>query len=228
MQALPTHPDRTCPEGTHPFSGLVLQQKMRRNAIMEQQPTPTPEPQKQARWRPITMMAAAVGLGGALLAFHEQQPSHRESPQPQPQVQPSRQAIPMLEGAFPLSMLPPDEAVRAVARSSFSNQQKPALLAALKENRVRLAAMPLADAAGHTGQLLTVSGGGFTQQVVLGPKAKAVLLPIAQEGIVTLTRVSPAKLGPVSVATLDMFHNVVVLPPLTQASPSFAIPVIVQ
>lgn len=226
MQAFPIHPDITVPESSHLLSGLVLQPEMMPDTVMEQ-PSPAQEPQKQSLWRPVAMMAAAVGLGGALLAFHERA-SQPEKPRPQPQMQASRQAVPMLEGALTLSMLPPDEAARAIAHGAFSDQQKPALLAALKENRIRLAAMPLADAAGHTGQLLTVSGGGISQQVVLGPRARAVLLPIAREGIVTLTRTSPAKMGSVSVATLDMFHNVVVLPPLTQTSPSFAVPVIVQ
>ena len=195
-----------------------------------EQPSPSPAPQKQPLWRTATMIASAVGLGGALLALHSQSPSHQGMSHPRPQLQPqtTEQAIPMVEGSLSLSMLPPDEAARAIARSNFPTQQKPALLAALKENRIRLAAMPLADASGHTGQILTVSGAGFSQQVVLGPQAKAILLPIAREGIVTLTRTGPARLGPLSIATLNIFRNVVVLPPLTQASPSLAVPVIVQ
>lgn len=190
-----------------------------------EQPSPTPEPQKHTPWRPIAMMAAAVGLGGAMLALSHH-PDQRPAPQPSPHH--AEQAVPMVEGAITLSMLPPDEAARAIARSAFPDQQKPALLAALKENRIRLAALPLADAEGQTGQSLTVSGAGFSQQVILSPKAQTVLLPIAQEGIITLTRTSPAKLGPLSVATLNMFRSVVVLPPLTQASPALSVPVIVQ
>lgn len=191
------------------------------------QPSPSPEPQKQPLWRPVAVVAAVVGLGGALLAWYGQ-PSPHDAAQPTPQPQAAEQAIPMAAGSLPLSMLPPDDAARAIARSTIPAQQKPALLAALKDNRIRLAALPLADAAGHAGQMLTVSSSGISQQIILGPRAQAVLLPIAREGIVTLTRTSPAGMGPVSIATLDMFHNVVVLPPLTPASPSFAIPVVVQ
>ncbi len=195
-----------------------------------EQPSPAPAPQKQPLWRPAAMIAAAVGLGGTLLALHNQPAPHQDTAQPKPQLQPkaAEQAIPMVEGVLSLSMLPPNEAAQAIAHSNFPAQQKPVLLAALKENRVRLAAMPLADASGHTGQGVVVSGAGFSQHVVLGPQAKAVLLPIAQEGIITLTRTGPTELGPLSIATLNMFRNVVVLPPLTQTSPSLAVPVIVQ
>lgn len=228
MQALSIHPDSTAPESTHFHSTLVLGKKMMRDTVMEQ-PSPTPEPQKQTLWRPMALMAAAVGLGGALLAVHGQPSSPpRTAPHPEPQLQPSTQAVPVLEGALTLSMLPPDEAARAIARSSFPEQQKPALLAALKDNRIRLAAMPLADATGSTGQVLTVSGGGLSQQVILGPRMKAVLLPIVHEGTVTFTRTSPAGRGPLSIATLNMFNNIVVLPPLTTASPAFSVPVVVQ
>lgn len=92
------------------------------------------------------MIASSVGLGGALLALHSQSPSHQDMAHPRPQLQPqtAERAIPLVEGSLSLSMLPPDEAARAIARSNFPTQQKPALLAALKENRIRLAAMPLA------------------------------------------------------------------------------------
>ncbi|WP_077396457.1 hypothetical protein [Bombella intestini] len=195
-----------------------------------EQPSPAPAPQKQPLWRPAAMIAAAVGLGGTLLVLHNQPAPHQDTAQPKPQLQPkvAEQAIPMTEGALSLSMLPPDEAAQAIARSNFPTQQKTTLLAALKDNRIRLAAMLLADASGHTGQSVVVSGAGFSQYVVLGPQAKTVLLPIAQEGIVTLTRTGPTRLGPLSIAMLNIFNNVVVLPPLTQTSPSLAVPMIVQ
>ncbi|MCX5613687.1 hypothetical protein [Bombella saccharophila] len=189
-----------------------------------QSPSPTPEPKKSPLWRPAALAAAVAGLGGAVLAFN----AHPPAPSTPPQPRVIQQTIPITQGALVLSMLPPHEAENALASSTIPNNQKPALLAALKDNRIRLAALPLVDANQQTGQSLTVSTAGFTQHVILGPRPRTVLLPISQQGVITLTRQSPAQMGPLSIATLNMFHSVVVLPPLTPQAPALSVPVIVQ
>lgn len=187
-------------------------------------PAPTPQPKKPSPWRSVALAAAAVGLGSTLLAMSQ---THQQ-PAPSPSAQ-ARQLPPdLMTEPLSLSMLPPDEATQAVANSRLSNQEKTNLLAALKDNRIRMAALPVADASGQTGHIISISSAGLTQQVTLTPQAQPVYLPITQEGIITITRTSPPQLGPTSIATLNVFHAVVVLPPLTPTAPSLSVPVIVQ
>ncbi|WP_237442368.1 hypothetical protein [Saccharibacter sp. 17.LH.SD] len=79
---------------------------------------------------------------------------------------------PAIAGDINLPMLAPDKIPYAIARSYFSPQQQSLLLAAVKERRISLAVISVADANLQSGRILDITCGGITQHVVLSPICK--------------------------------------------------------
>lgn len=201
-------------------------------------PAPTPEPlpaatlttrTKRVLWGGGLMAVLAVGMGGLALT------QHRTPFQPGTELSGPEATPNSLGRGLTLSGVASDAAPALLERSHFSKQQQNSILAALKENRLRLAVLPVADASGLTGQALTLSSGSLTQTVVLSGQFQLVPLPLDQAGLISFqwasppqkTKNMPAAEG-LSVASVNSFRAVEVLPPLTRAHPQLTVPVIVQ
>ncbi|WP_147150697.1 hypothetical protein [Neoasaia chiangmaiensis] len=125
------------------------------------------------------------------------------------------------------SMIAPENAAQALKASHFSPDQQQDILAAVKRRDVRLVQMPIADATGQVGQVVSVSSAGLTQNVSLTGKLQSVLLPIRDVGEVTLTPVTTPRPGGMQVVALSALGPEL-LPNLSALDQQLILDVIVQ
>ena len=86
-----------------------------------------------------------------------------------------------------LPSLGTEAAEAALADPSFAGADRAALLAALRDRRVRIARMPVFGVADGVGASVRIGCGAFVRNVVLPAVPLAVLLPVSRAGSVTLT-----------------------------------------
>ena len=96
---------------------------------------------------------------------------------------------------LPLASLPVADAAAALARSTIPADQRPAILADVRDRRVHLVEAPFFGVGSTIGRAVTVSCGLVSVPLVLGAQPVAVLLPIARAGVITVTAAGPA-IGP--------------------------------
>ncbi|GBR09162.1 hypothetical protein HW511_02700 [Asaia siamensis] len=153
-------------------------------------------------------------------------------------LQPSRAAGPV-EAAEPqiradaihlgaqFALIGAGQAPAALARSGFDGQQKTEILAAVKNRRMRLVRMPIAQIAGIPGQTVSITSGGITQKLMLKPELQAVVLPIYLAGEVTITPITPPPAGGLQTGILTALGPQV-LPTLARLDQQIVLDVIVQ
>lgn len=196
--------------------------------------------QQQARERgsmmPKLVMASAVVLacmGGAY--WHStapgttagQQPAQTAVAAPAPdRNEPQIRADAMHRGAE-FALILPKQAPAALAGSSFDSQQKAEIIAAVKNRRMRLVRMPIAQIAGVPGQSVAITSGGMTQKLILRPELQAVVLPIYLAGEVTITPITPPPAGGLQTGILTAL-GAQVLPTLARLDQQIVLDVIVQ
>ena len=85
-----------------------------------------------------------------------------------------------------VTIISPENAAKALANSQIPPSARADILAAVKRREMRLSILPMRDATGAAGQVVTVTSSGITQNVVLGPKYQNVVLPIRGAGQATI------------------------------------------
>jgi hypothetical protein len=97
-------------------------------------------------------------------------------------------------GLIQLDLLPASQSKAAVAEMGLPPGDAATLMQALQRGRMRLAHLPLLDdspALSGTGQVVQVSAGGYTRQVVLTRDPTIVTLPIGPVATVTFRTMEP-------------------------------------
>jgi hypothetical protein len=97
-------------------------------------------------------------------------------------------------GLIQLGLLPAGQTKAAVAEMGLPPGDAATLMQALQRGRLRLAHLPLLDdspAQPGTGQVVQVSAGGYTRQVVLTRDPTIVTLPIGPVATVTFSTMEP-------------------------------------
>lgn len=172
-------------------------------------------------------------LGGAL--WH-QSTSLSNGSGPETAVSPSAagggQAEPQIRAdathlGVQLALISASQAPSALAKTDFSQEQKTQILAAIKNRRMRLVRMPIAQVAGLPGQILTITSGGMTQSLRLKPSLQAVVLPIYIAGEVTVTPATPPPAGGLQAGVLTALGPLI-LPVLATLNQQVVLDVIVQ
>lgn len=85
-----------------------------------------------------------------------------------------------------VTIVSPENAARVLANSQIPPSARADILAAVKRREMRLSILPMRDATGAAGQIVTVTSSGIAQNVVLGPKYQNVVLPIKGAGQATI------------------------------------------
>ncbi|QDH16550.1 hypothetical protein [Swingsia samuiensis] len=132
-----------------------------------------------------------------------------------------------LRAVTQLSMILPENAPQALAKSRFSPTQQSMILAALKRGSMRLVEMPVLDAAGLSGQTIDISVAGLTQRITLTGHFQRVILPISEVGQVTITPVTAPHAPVLNIGAMTALGPEV-LPSLTSLDQSIVLNILVQ
>ncbi|MFT8355224.1 MAG: hypothetical protein ABF617_11575 [Gluconobacter japonicus] len=132
-----------------------------------------------------------------------------------------------LHAAAQLSMLSPEEAPEALMGTSFTDQEKNHILAAVRRGRMRLVDMPVLDSAGVTGQTISVTTAGLTQSVVLTGQFQHLILPIAEAAQVTVAPLTIPHAPVLDIVAMTALGPEA-LPGMTALDQSIVLDVIVQ
>ncbi|GBR47052.1 hypothetical protein AA106556_1323 [Neokomagataea tanensis NBRC 106556] len=124
-------------------------------------------------------------------------------------------------------MLSLDQAPKALAQAPFDPTTRAKIMAALQRGDMRLAQLPLLDAAGTPGQIIDVTSAGITQRIVLTGSFQPVLLPITIAGAVTITPVTPPHNAALSIIAMTALGPQA-LPSFTALNQAIELGVIVQ
>ncbi|MDL2170328.1 MULTISPECIES: hypothetical protein [Asaia] len=125
------------------------------------------------------------------------------------------------------ALIAPGQAPSALAHSGFDTQQRANILAAVKNRRMRLVRMPIAQIAGLPGQSIAITSGGLTQRLTLKPELQAVVLPIYLAGEVTISPLTQPPAGGLETGILTAL-GAQVLPTLASLDQQIVLDVIVQ
>ena len=198
---------------------------------MTAQPEPKPQllpqeetPRSRSLWAGGTLLAvASIGAGAFFFTHSTSAPAALSSTSGNQ----TASAAFSLQADAQLSMIAPGEAPQALAGTSFTEQQKSRILAAVKRGDMRLVEMPVLDGAGVTGQTIDVTVSGLTQRIVLTGQFQRLVLPIAEAAQVTIDPVTmphaPAliigamtALGPEALPSLTALNQRIVLGVIVQ------------
>lgn len=198
---------------------------------MTAQPEPKPQllpqeetPRSRSLWAGGTLLAvASIGAGAFFFTHSTSAPAALSSTSGNQ----TASAASSLQADAQLSMIAPGEAPQALAGTSFTEQQKSRILAAVKRGDMRLVEMPVLDGAGVTGQTIDVTVSGLTQRIVLTGQFQRLVLPIAEAAQVTIDPVTmphaPAliigamtALGPEALPSLTALNQRIVLGVIVQ------------
>ncbi|QDH25113.1 hypothetical protein D5366_07695 [Neokomagataea tanensis] len=188
-------------------------------------PPPRPElqkarPQASSNTGPIALCLLTVfALGGGFYAYTQgllpaSPAKMADTPKPLP-------------AAAQLSMLSLNDAPKALAASHFDSATRAKIMASLQRGDIRLAQLPLLDAAGVPGQVVDVTSAGITQRVVLSASFQPVVLPITTAGAVSITPVTAPHNALLSIIALTALGPEA-LPTLTGLNQAIELGVIVQ
>lgn len=198
---------------------------------MTAQPEPKPQllPQQEPRsgrslWAGGTLLAvASIGAGAFFFTHSTPTPPALSSPSGN-QV---ASAASTFQAAAQLSMISPGEAPKALAGTSFTEQQKSSILAAVRRGDMRLVEMPVLDGAGVTGQTIDVTVSGFTQRIVLTGQFQHLVLPIVEAAQVTIDPVTMPHAPALTIGALTALGPEA-MPSLTALTQRIVLDVIVQ
>ena len=95
-------------------------------------------------------------------------------------------------GLLPFASLDPARAEQALAASTIPADQRPAILAAVRERRMHLVQAPFFGVGPTVGRAVTVSCGLVSVPLVLGATPVAVLLPITRAATIVVTSAGAA------------------------------------
>ncbi|GBQ10291.1 hypothetical protein AA21291_0380 [Swaminathania salitolerans LMG 21291] len=126
-----------------------------------------------------------------------------------------------------LALVPTSQVKAALATTGFSSQQKTDILAAVKNRRMRLVRMPIAQIAGPVGQSVTITSGGMRQSLLLRPTLQSVVLPIYLAGEVMINPTTPPPVGGLETGILTALGPQL-LPRFTSLDQQLVLDVIVQ
>lgn len=96
------------------------------------------------------------------------------------------------EGVLPFASLDAAHAEQALAGSTIPADQRPAILAAVRERRMHLIQAPFFGVGATVGRAVTVSCGLVSVPLVLGAEPVAVLLPITRAATIVVTATGAA------------------------------------
>lgn len=151
-----------------------------------------------------------------------------QAPQPVPQAaQQNAVQQQTAHSALELALIAPENAERALRHSSLPAADQARLLQAVQNGDLKLATMPVFDATGATGHVISVTSAGVTQTATLTPKPQLMIVGIPPTGVIDI-----AATGPTGNAgtTVGMFSPVgpVALPTFSTMGQALAVNVIVQ
>ncbi|WP_127102733.1 MULTISPECIES: hypothetical protein [unclassified Asaia] len=145
-----------------------------------------------------------------------------EQPNAEPQIRPDA-----MHFDTQFALVPTDKAASALASTGFDEQQRAQILAAVKNRRMRLVRMPIAQVSGAIGQSVAITSGGLRQNLVLKPDLQSVVLPIYLAGEVTIDPLTPPPTGGLGTGILTTLGPQI-LPLITSLNQQIVLDVIVQ
>ncbi|MBS1049506.1 hypothetical protein QMA67_00615 [Gluconobacter japonicus] len=197
------------------------------------QPEPKPQllpqqetPRSRSLWAGGTLLAvASIGAGAFFFTHSTSTPAAATLASPSGNQTAS--AASTFQADAQLSMIAPGDAPKALAGTSFTEQQKSSILAAVRRGDMRLVEMPVLDGAGVTGQTVDVTVSGFTQRIVLTGKFQHLVLPIVEAAQVTIDPVTMPHAPALTIGALTALGPEA-LPSLTALTQRIVLDVIVQ
>ncbi|KXV32463.1 hypothetical protein AD940_15580 [Gluconobacter thailandicus] len=197
--------------------------------------TVQPEPKPQLLPKQETSRSLSLWAGGTLLAvasigagaFFFTHSTSATAALSSTSGNPTASAASTFQANAQLSMIAPGDAPKALAGTSFTEEQKSRIMAAVQRGDMRLVEMPVLDGAGVTGQTIDVTVSGLTQRIVLTGQFQRLVLPIAEAAQVTIDPVTmphtPAliigamtALGPEALPSLTALNQRIVLDVIVQ------------
>ena len=126
-----------------------------------------------------------------------------------------------------LALIPTDRAESALAETGFDKQQRTEIVAAVRNKRMRLVRMPIAQVSGALGQSVAITSGSMTQNLLLKPELQTVVVPIYMAGEITINPLSTPAAGGLESGILTTLGPLI-LPRLTNINQQIVLDVIVQ
>lgn len=180
---------------------------------------------------PKLVMAAAIMaacMGGTM--WHRSAPGASSSAEGTQTVQtasPSQIRPDAAHFNAQLALIPTDRAEAALAETGFDKQQRTEIVAAVRNRRMRLVRMPIAQVSGALGQSVAITSGSMTQNLLLKPELQTVVVPIYMAGEITINPLSTPAADGLESGILTTLGPLI-LPRLTNINQQIVLDVIVQ
>jgi len=141
---------------------------------------------------------------------------------PEPEIRPDA-----MHFDVQFALIPTDKTETALASTGFDSQQRAQIMALVKERRMRLVRMPIAQVAGVVGQSVTITSGGLRQDLLLKPDLQSVVVPIYLAGEIAIDPVAAPPRGGLGTGILTTLGPRI-LPLLTNFNQQIVLDVAVQ
>jgi len=141
---------------------------------------------------------------------------------PEPEIRPDA-----MHFDVQFALIPTDKTETALASTGFDSQQRAQIKALVKERRMRLVRMPIAQVAGVVGQSVAITSGGLRQDLLLKPDLQSVVVPIYLAGEIAIDPVATPPRGGLGTGILTTLGPQI-LPLLTNFNQQIVLDVTVQ
>ncbi|GAN54575.1 hypothetical protein Tasa_025_006 [Tanticharoenia sakaeratensis NBRC 103193] len=175
-------------------------------------------------------LGAAIAAMTVLVGAHMMPGAGRQdAPQPVAQHQAIQQIATQqtAHSAVQLALIAPENAENALRHSTLPAADQARLLQGVQDGDLKLATMPVFDAAGASGHVISVTSAGVTQTATLTPTPHLLIVGIPPTGQIEIAATGPTG---ASGTTVGMFSPVgaVALPTFSAMGQGLAVNVIVQ